>query len=364
MLDGYLCPDTFYTVNSVISGKKDMKKDEFIRLLYTYPLLEKQYNIDGSEKNIHELFDEMLFDLKKIVQKNALKDENEKSKKEYYDCEMFYYELILLQIEKSGEDDYNKLLSKYGAIFIQNVFADMEKYFNSQNQKYCQKNKLSEDAKDEIERELEKKINSIVRFRNGAVFNPISEMLLREGGFVRGTREKLSKETLKRREMFARSLVGVYDAVESEDEYSFRAENEKTDIDEVINALYYNRFEGFLKNVEIDEQSELSLGKAEVVRTAQILKIALIISSTLNKNFFIEFLKIPDVNRFMTIFEKDENGYLRECIEKSRVRIKKVVYPATEAENGKFSEYILGNDNSEGGIDIENKIKMLKAEMK
>jgi len=272
------------------------------------------------------------------------------------------YEGLLEQIIFASEDDYKELAEKFGVLLIQDVLSDMEKYFNNKAQNSLSGlDKLNNNEIEDIENELKRKINAIVRFRNGATLNPIAEKLLREGGFIRGTREFLAKDVLKRREMFANSLVGVYDAIESEKEYRRRAENEKSDIDEVINALYYNRFENFFNNIEVDEQEEFS--KIQVVRMAQILKMVKLIENTTKKEVFKEFLSIPDVNLLISNFEKDETGYLKDCMARSQIRIKKVIYPETEAENGKYKEYILGN-LEETGEDIGNKIFMLNEELK
>ena len=290
--------------------------------------------------NIHEIFEEMSDKFNKT----------------------FYYESILEQLIFASEDDYKKLAEKYGVVLIQNLLSDMEKYFNNKAQNKL-KNiaSISDKEFEEIQNELKRSVNAIVRFRNGAMLNPIAEKLLREGGFIRGTREFLAKDILKRREIFANSLIGVYDAVESEKEYSKRAENEKTDIDEVINALYYNRFENFFKNIEVNEQEEF--GRVQVVRMAQILKMVKLIETTTKKDVFREFLTIPDVNLLMIRFEKDETGYLKDCMVRAQIRIKKVIYPETEAENGKYEKYILG-DLSETGEDINNKLMMLNEELK
>lgn len=290
--------------------------------------------------NIHEIFEEMSDKFNKT----------------------FYYESILEQLIFSSEDDYKKLAEKYGVVLLQNLLSDMEKYFNSKAQNKLKNiSSISDKEFEEIQNELKRSINAIVRFRNGAMLNPISEKLLREGGFIRGTREFLSKEILKRREMFANSLIGVYDAVESEKEYRKRAENEKADIDEIINALYYNRFENFFKNIEVNEQEEF--GRIQVVRMAQILKMVKLIESTIKKDILREFLTIPDVNLLMIRFEKDESGYLKDCMVRAQIRIKKVIYPETEAENGKYEKYILG-DLKESGEDTYNKIMMLSEELK
>ena len=360
-----------YSRNKLYNYLCENEINKHRNILYTFPIFEKKYNSDGLKKNLQELFDEMMQYLRKIIHKHSSigtesSDFISDLEKEYADCQMFYYELISSVLETATAKDYNELSEKYGVISLQGFLSGMEKYFNTKVQEkleYAVKYSGEElETSQEIKDELKKNINSIIRFRNGVILNPIADKLLREGGFVRGTREVLSRDVSKRRKMFAESLIGVYDAIESEDEYSKRADNEKIDIDEVINALYYNRFENFLKNVELRDNGEMELGKVEVVRTAQILKIAKILTLETGQDYFGEFLKIPDVNRLMMTFEKDKNGYLNECIKKSCIRFKKVIYPATEAEEGKYKNYILGLENTEDSIEIKNKVTMLNEE--
>ena len=344
--------------------------NEHFKYIYMFPIFEKIYNTNGMLKNIHELFDEMMQDLRRINYKNSLLNSNNINiqllHKESFECKEFYYELIIDQLNSATSEDYKILAEKYGVLGLQEFLSGMEKYFNSkaQDRILCaEKYKGNEfETSDEIKTELKSNINSIIRFRNGVILNPIADTLLREGGFIRGTREILPRDVFKRREMFAESLISIYDIAESEEEYTKRAELEKTDIDEVVNALYYNRFENFLNNIELNDNKLLSFGKAEVIRTMQILKIAKILSKETNYDYFKEFLKIPDVNNLMQTIERDKIGYLNECMKKSQIRIKKVIYPATLAEEGQYREYILGLENSDAGVDIKRKITMLNEE--
>ena len=59
------------------------------------------------------------------------------------------------------------------------------------------------------------------------------------------------------------------------------------------------------------------------------------------KNYFEELLKIPDMNKYMSLLEKDKNGYLSYCMKKMKPIIKKTSYPKTEAEEGKYNNYII-----------------------
>lgn len=334
--------------------------------LYSSPILARKYNADGSAKNIVKLFDDMQLELRKIIQKHFRNDSQSEFtpelEEEYFNCEKFYYELILPRVGTSYELEYKELVKKYGVKPLQKFLSGMEKYVNDKAQERLsytgECSGQDYESPDEIKLSLQSNINAIVRFKNGARYNDIAEELLREGGFIRGTREIPSEEAEKRNIMLANSLIGVYDAIESEWEYEKRAESEKSDIDEVVNALYYNRFDTPFNSIEYKDTDEVRCRNLETVRIIHILKMARILSAETGQDYFREFLKIPDVSEKIKSFEKDKSGYLDDCINISQTRIKKVLYPPTEAEEGKYKEYIVASSNNE----TARRISMLNKE--
>ena len=119
-------------------------------------------------------------------------------------------------------------------------------------------------------------------------------------------------------------------------------ESEKTDIDEVVNALYHNRLPDLTRKITLDENNSSEVVNDETVRLIHLIKISSIMSRALNEDYFGEFLRIPEVNSLIVSMEKDKNGYLAHCIKKAQIRIKKVIYPKTEAEEGKYEGYLKG----------------------
>jgi len=341
------------------------------KLLYEFPILGKIYSNDGVPKGIFELFEEMTCDLKKIIHRYSFMDKshdmNAMLQKEFFDCQTFYYEAILPKIKFATEHDYIKLAEKYGVLLLQNFLSGMETYINEKARKKLEfSDKYKGDffeSSEEIKGELKESINAIIRVRNGLVFNPIAEKLLREGGFVRGTRELLPEEILKRREMFSNSLIGIYDLTESESEYNLRAESEKKDIDEIVGALYYNRFKNFLYEEDRKENEINKLTDLDIVRMIQLLKAVKTLARDTNRDYFREFLRIPDVNRLIISLESDTKVFLAGRIKGKQLRMKKEIYPRTEAEEGKYKGYINGNESTEDGLDMKSKITMLNDEI-
>lgn len=351
-----------YSRDDILPLLCDNEIENLPSLLYLAPVLQKQYNPNGSKKGLTDLFNELFEDVRRIASRNLgiLPEFSSEIKDECFSCQTFYYEIIGPELVNATDKEYKILVEKYGVETIQSVLNNMEKYFNHKAQDKLQyinpDNSNNFESEDEIKSGVVHRVNSIVRFRNGVIFNPISEKLLREGGFVRGTREILDEYNIKRRKMLAMSLVGTYDGIESEDEYRLRAENEKNDIDGVINTLYYNRLSDLTSVVTVGENGE-NIQISETVRLIHILKMATIISDTLGRSYFDELLKVPDVNRIFGMLEKDKNGYLSHCMKKTGR--KHNVYPKTEAEVGKYTGYISGEESS----DISKKVLMLNDEI-
>ncbi len=335
--------------------------------LYNYPILQKVYDEKGQRKDLEQIFEQMITDGRNVVHKYSSLDKKIENvfllQQEYLNCTNFYFEVMGSLISKATEEDYKKISGKFGTGNLVEYLTRMEQYFNEKAMDKLKYIKVAKEMnmqqmllEDEnlVEEELKSQINSIVRFQNGCTFNKIADKLLREGGHIRGTREVLSMDMKKRRELFANSLINIYEAFENENDYEKRAFNEKNDIDEVIDALYFNRFEGFMKNKTIEEGKMYEFGNEEVTKIAQILKIAKILTRDSKRDYFNEFLAIPDVNKLIGLLEMDRSGFLKECIGNG---FKKKGYPETEAEQGKYKEYI------RGVLDNAEKVQLLNDEL-
>lgn len=353
--------DTFFRMMSDLYIKK------YPKTLYNYPVLQKIYSENGKRKDLQQMLEQMIADGRGIVHRYSSLDRKVGNiilfQQEYKNCTEFYYEATAPLIAQANEEEYKKVASRLGVSGLQAYLRGMEQYFNEKAEskmKYIElarKMKMPQalfEDEAQVEEEQKYQINAIVRFENGCTLNKISDKLLREGGHIRGTREILTNEVKNRRILFANSLINIYDAFESENDYENRAFNEKADIDEVIDALYFNRFEGFMKNKTVEEGKKNEFGNEEVAKIAQILKAAKILTCDSKKDYFTEFLLIPDVNSLLVLLEMDKSGYLKQCIAKGR---NNKSYPETEAEQGKYKEYIRGlKDNSD-------KIQLLNEEL-
>lgn len=110
-------------------------------LLDLYPILQKEYNMDGSRKSVTELIDNMRKEIYDISENTELseieKDELIK------DAQEMYYELIYIQLEKSTQEEINELVSKkIGKKEFIYILKEMSHYFQTQLE-----NRLDESVK-------------------------------------------------------------------------------------------------------------------------------------------------------------------------------------------------------------------------
>ncbi len=165
-------------------------KQSRTELLELYPILQKEYNMDGSRKSVTELIDNMrkeIYDISGNTELSKIeKDELIK------DAQEMYYELIYIQIEKgvdnpSTQKEIKELVSKIGKKEFINILKRMIYYFLTQLQDYLNESvklanlqekkdrkRLSEDYVEKITilLELEAKYDAIM-------IKPIKSLLIK-----------------------------------------------------------------------------------------------------------------------------------------------------------------------------------------
>ena len=109
-------------------------EQSMIGILELYPILQKEYNMDGSRKSVTELIDNMKREINDISENTELskieKDELIK------DAQEMYYELLYIQIQKSTQKEIEELVSKIGKKEFINILKRMIYYFLTQLQEY------------------------------------------------------------------------------------------------------------------------------------------------------------------------------------------------------------------------------------
>lgn len=96
-------------------------------ILQMYPILQKEYNLDGTKKKAVELIQNMQQEIQKITQNKTLTDKDRK--RLIQDSQQMYYDLIYRQIEKSTPEQISQIAMKIGKEESKKLFSDMSHHF-------------------------------------------------------------------------------------------------------------------------------------------------------------------------------------------------------------------------------------------
>ena len=112
----------------------------------------------------------------------------------------------------------------------------------------------------------------------------------------------------------------------------------------MVDALYYNKFENFLTNIEFSLQEEAEFGRDEVVRICQMLKMAKLLSKENGKRYLTEFLTIPDevtINGIVYQVTNIEKEAFEGCSNLKKVVIGKEVKSIEKRDTFDFDTHYL-----------------------
>lgn len=96
-------------------------------ILEQYPLLQKEYNLDGSKKSAIELIKNMQQEIQEISQNQSLTEQEKKAL--IKDGQEMYYELIYRQIENSTPEQISQIATQIGKTESKALFDNMSYYF-------------------------------------------------------------------------------------------------------------------------------------------------------------------------------------------------------------------------------------------
>lgn len=99
-------------------------------ILREYPILQKEYNMDGTKKSAVDLIKNMKDEIQDISQNSELS--NKEKEQLIKDGQDMYYELIYRQIEKGTPEQIAKLVSQIGKDESKDIFERISHYFQSQ----------------------------------------------------------------------------------------------------------------------------------------------------------------------------------------------------------------------------------------
>ena len=111
------------------------KKDR-IEILERYPILKKEYNLDGTKKSSKELISNLRKELDDISKENEFPEDIKKEAMQ--DCKEMYFELINRQIESNPLKEVNEIIAEFGKDDCINILDELAQYFNKEKESKIQ----------------------------------------------------------------------------------------------------------------------------------------------------------------------------------------------------------------------------------
>ena len=174
-----------------------------------FPILQKEYNLDGSKKTAIELVNNMKAEMQEIFDTNDLSDDEKDIL--IADCKEMYFEILYRQMEHATMEDINNIAKVYNKDYKNALVLDMKSFFEQKSKKDEENMNLysSLQEKDKIkEINLRKKyyqkridfLSSLEQQENAKIF--LSGLINKGKSFVRTNRlgilyRKLSIESCK-----------------------------------------------------------------------------------------------------------------------------------------------------------------------
>lgn len=121
-------------------------------ILKKYPILQKEYNLDGTKKSASELIKNMEKEVQAISNNNYLSQEERRNL--IKDAQEMYYELIYNQIERSTQKQISELATQIGKDKVKDLFDKISYYFNCELKNRLEKSARMAAAKEKSEKYL------------------------------------------------------------------------------------------------------------------------------------------------------------------------------------------------------------------
>ena len=107
---------------------KLMKKEDNRNILKVFPVLQKEYNEDGTKKSLNQLLENMKLEMEEILNENSLS--NSEKAILMKDCKGMYFEILYREIKKNATIlDINCLAENYDKDNNTLLFREMKLYF-------------------------------------------------------------------------------------------------------------------------------------------------------------------------------------------------------------------------------------------
>lgn len=101
-----------------------------VDILSKFPILQKEYNLDGTKKSGFELIKNMQNETKQLLENKNLSDDEKD--KQINDAQIMYYELIYNALQNSSKKEIGNLVSKIGRHELSIILNNMSQYFKGE----------------------------------------------------------------------------------------------------------------------------------------------------------------------------------------------------------------------------------------
>ena len=101
-----------------------------IDILRKFPILQKEYHLNGTKKSGFELIKDMQSETKQILENKSLS--GDEKNKQIHDAQIMYYELIYNALQNSSKKEIGDLVSKIGSHDLLIILNNMSQYFESE----------------------------------------------------------------------------------------------------------------------------------------------------------------------------------------------------------------------------------------
>lgn len=304
----------------------DKLVEEHTEILEQYPVLQREYNVDGTKRQAIDLIRDMTRETKYISQKEDLTDSD---KNELIgNCKELYYELIYNVLQRNTPQQIQKITKQFGKDNCIELFDEMEKYFKKEFEEKTKKSAARVDAEEKIESISEKKQNS--RDKHIDTYMRLSKYYKSKSDFMSDIKtlslnceeNKQSKKEQDERPLlqqkqddenmkWIKKFIMAYAITETYYQNMIRKQHEDKDIIQIVDGINNGHFTGdgtskLSYDPEKDKGNQYAFGVVTVGKMGRLLKVADSLTLDGGENYLEEFTKIPNVAEILNLLKDNE----------------------------------------------------------
>lgn len=353
--------------NYTITGERDDVSVEILDdaicargrtdILISYPILQKEYNLDGSKKSADILLVNMQHELEEVKATNKLSDDEKRMVKK--NIQHMYYELIYRAIEKAKPEELAKISQQFSQVEVCKIFNNMQAYFQGEMERKLGKTgamasstgnwKEQQDTRDRLVKYYEHKKESIGQIEGRLFQKENANLMQKDDNISLDTKERATEtlssdskndETWQKRLKLVRKIMSLYDISEADYQYERRAEDEQFNEEAVRKIVKPIEIDGRsvrvlpigIKNLIADKTFYYDEEKGDNERHSEytprairnminLLKAADNLTIDGGENFLLEFIQTPDVEYILGEMINGDTkliGQLQERVEEAK----------------------------------------------